>query len=237
MSWAVARVVGLAVLLGAGWLVFHASSAPEFQVRTVKVEGASLLSQAEVEQAMAVRSANVFWIDRGAAEDRLRELPLVLEAEVTPVVPDTVSVRIVERQPAAFWVSGEHSYVIDDQGVVLRQLADDEGVYAARPLPTIEELDGQALKPGDVVDPRALATSNRLARLLPKVGITPAAVEWSNAVGLEVRTEQGWRVRFDSASDIDPQVDSVRAIRDYLAKNKASAELIDVRFGDRPYHR
>ena len=237
LRWAIARVVGLVVLLGAGWLVYHASTSIEFRVRTLRTEGAFLLSQSEVEQTLAVRGANVFWVDRTAAEERLRQLPLVLRAEVTPVLPDTVSVQIVERQPAAFWVSGDQSYVIDDQGVVLRQLDEDEGVYASKPLPTIEQRDGQPLKPGDLVDPRALATSNRLATLLPKAGVTPAAVEWSQAVGLEVRTKDGWRARFDSTGDIDQQVDSLRAIRDYLAKNKASAEVIDVRFGDRPYYR
>jgi hypothetical protein len=161
----------------------------------------------------------------------------VLRAEVTPVLPDTVNVRIVERQPAAFWVSGERTYVVDSQGVVLRPLGEDEGIFADQPLPTIAELDGQILNPGDVVDASALATSSRLAGLLPGAGVKPLAVEWSRDFGLEVRTADGWRARFDSASDIEQQVDSLRAIRDYLAKNKTSAEVIDVRFGDRPYYR
>jgi len=237
VMWAAARLLAMLVLFGAGWLVYHASTSTDFQVRNVHVEGASLLSPAEVQQAAAVTGANLFWVDRGAIEDRLKQLPLVLRAEVVPVLPDTVTVRIVERKPAAFWVSGERAYVVDDQGVVLRQLGDDEAVYAAQPLPTIDQLDGQPLNAGDVVDASALATSNRLAALLPRAGVKPLAVEWSQDFGLEVRTEAGWRARFNSQGDIEQQVDSVRAIRDHLAKNKASVEVIDVRFGDRPYYR
>ena len=83
----------------------------------------------------------------------------------------------------------------------------------------------------------ALATSARLASILPPVGIKAQAVEWSEAFGLEVLTEEGWRARFDSAGNLEQQVDSLRAIRDYLAKTGTSFEVIDVRFGDRPYYR
>jgi cell division septal protein FtsQ len=226
----------MAVVLAGGWLVYTASTSTEFQVTKVRVQGASLLSQADVEQAAAVIGANVFWVDHAAAEARLQSLPLVVRAEVTPVLPDSVNVRIVERQPAAFWVSGDRTYVVDKDGVVLRPLADDEAVFADQPLPTVAEADGQALNPGDA---SALTTWARLAALLPRAGVTPRAAQWSADFGLEVQTQEGWRARFTSAGgeNLERQVDSLRAIRDYLAKNKTPAEVIDVRFGDRPYYR
>jgi cell division septal protein FtsQ len=237
LLWAATRVLAMLVVVGGGWLVYTASTSSTFQVKKVHVQGASLLNQADVEQMAAVIGANVFWVDHDAVEARLRTLPLVSRAEVTPVLPDTVNVRIVERQPAAFWVSGNRSYVVDGEGVVLRALGEDEGVFADQPMPTVAELDGQPLTPGQVVDASALATSSRLAALLPSAGVKPQAVEWSQRFGLEVRTQDGWRARFDSAGNIEQQVDSLRTIRDYLAKNKTSAEVIDVRFGDRPYYR
>jgi hypothetical protein len=70
------------------------------------------------------------------------------------------------------------------------------------------------------------------------VGVEPLAFEWSPGQGLEVPTSDGWRARFDtSAEDIDRQVASLQSIRDALLRAKTSAELIDVRFGDRPYYR
>lgn len=237
VGWVVARLVGMALVVAGGWVVYTASTASEFQVRRVRVHGASLLSQSDVEQAAAVLGANVFWVDHAAAEARLESLALVVRAEVTPILPDTVNVRIVERQPAAFWVSGGQTYVVDKEGVVLRPLAEDEGVFADQPLPTVAELDGRVLNPGDVVDASALTTWARLAALLPSAGVRPKAAQWSPDFGLEVQTQEGWRARFDSAGNLERQVDSLRAIRDYLANNKTPAEVIDVRFGDRPYYR
>src|SRR5438105_11979417 len=63
LMWAAARLLAMLVVVGAGWLVHHASTSTDFQVQNVQVEGASLLSPAEVKQAAAVTGANLFWVD------------------------------------------------------------------------------------------------------------------------------------------------------------------------------
>lgn len=236
IGWALARLVALAVLVGTAWVVYDAASSDRFQVRSVRVEGAKLLSQAEVERAAGVKGANLFWVDRGQVEARLRSLPTVLNAEVTPLLPDTVSVHIVERQPAAYWISGEQSYLVDSAGIILRTV--DGAAVQAGGLPTVAQPEGPPLSPGDQVDAGALATSARLAGLLPRAGIQPLAFEWSADGGLEVPTQEGWRARFDGQrGDVERQVDALKSIRALLQKTRASAELIDVRYGDRPYYR
>jgi hypothetical protein len=162
-------------------------------------------------------------------------------------LPDSIEIRIVERQPVAFWASGEQSYLVDQEGVILKAV--DAETQQARacagqpcdprlaPLPTVAQLDGQPLNPGDRVEGRALATAARLAAALSAVGIEPLGFEWSQDGGLEVPTRDGWRARFDDTADLDQQIASLRAIRDQLARSGASATLIDVRFGDRPYYR
>ncbi|HEY0580659.1 MAG TPA: hypothetical protein VGE94_00655, partial [Chloroflexota bacterium] len=167
--------------------------------------------------------------------------------DVGAMLPDTVEISIVERQPAAFWVSGERSYLVDGEGVILKAV--DVDTQQARacagqpcdprlaPLPTVAHLDGPPLTPGDRVDASALATSARLATLLPGVGVEPLAFEWTRDFGLEVPTRDGWRARFDGQGNVEQQVSSLRAIRDELARTRSGAELIDVRFSDRPYFR
>jgi hypothetical protein len=237
----------MAVLVGAAWVVYDSASSERFQVRSVRVQGNVLLSRAEVENAAAITSANVFWVDRGQVADRVRALPLVQRVEVGAKLPDSIEVSIVERQPAAFWVSGDRSYLVDREGVILKAV--DVETQQARacagqpcdprlaPLPTVAQLDGQPLKPGDRVDAGALATSARLASLLPAAGIEPVAFEWSRDFGLEVPTRAGWRVRFDGQRSVEQQVSSLRTIKDELSRTKSAAELIDVRFADRPYFR
>ena len=247
LYWMLGRVLGMAVLVGAAWVVYDCASSDRFQVRSVRVLGNALLSRAEIEGVVAVKGANVFWVDRDQAAARVRALPVVQHVEVTPVLPDSVEVRVVERQPAAFWMSGDHGYLVDSEGVILKPVdAETQQVRACAgqpcdprlaPLPTVAQLDGQPLSLGERVDARALLTSERLASVLPSVGIEPLAFEWSRDLGLEVPTRDGWRARFDGAGDVDQQVASLRTVRDVLVRAKSTAEVIDVRFGDRPYYR
>jgi POTRA domain-containing FtsQ-type protein len=245
--WVFGRSLAALLLVGAAWLVYDCASSDRFQVHAVRVQGNVLLSQAEVESVAAVSGANVFWIDQGQLAARVRALPLVQRAQISATLPDIVEIAIVERQPTAFWVSGDRSYLVDREGVILKAV--DAETQQARacagqpcdprlaPLPTVAQLDGQPLAPGDRVDASALATSARLASLLPDVGVEPLGFEWSHDFGLEVPTRDGWRARFDGAGNVDQQVASLRSIRDQLMRNKSAAELIDVRFGDRPYFR
>ncbi len=247
LSWVFGRLLAAVLLVGAGWGVYDSASSDRFQVRSVRVQGNVLLRRAEVENVAAVSGVNVFWVDRGQVAARVRALPLVQRVEISARLPDAVDISIVERQPAAFWVSGDRSYLVDREGVILKAV--DVDTQQARacagqpcdprlaPLPTVAQLDGQPLTPGDRVDASALTTSARLAALLPAVGVEPLAFEWSRDFGLEVPTRDGWRARFDHGGNVEEQVASLRSVRDEIARTRATAQLIDVRFGDRPYFR
>jgi hypothetical protein len=101
----------------------------------------------------------------------------------------------------------------------------------------VAQVEGRALSPGDRVAVSALVTSGRLAALLPAVGVQPLSFQWSPGTGLEVPTRDGWRARFDDAGDIEAQVATLRSVRDELSRTKIGVQLIDVRFGERPYFR
>ena len=241
------RVLAMILLLGAAWLVYDFGSSSQFQVRSIQVQGNVLLNRDEVEAAAAVVGANIFWVSRAQVAARLRALPLVQQVEVSETLPDTVDIHIVERQPVGFWTSGDQSYLVDTEGVILRAVdAETEQIRACagQPcdprvagLPSVAQVDVEPLTPGDRVNASALTTSGRLASLLPSLGVQPLSFDWSPGTGLEVPTQDGWRARFDEAGNLDQQVAALRSIRDELARNKTTAGLIDVRFGDRPYFR
>ncbi len=248
VTWFLGRVLAIAVLTGAAWAVYDSASSDRFSARDIHVSGSSLLTQSEVESVAAVEGANVFWIDRRAVEARLAMLPSVRRAEVVPVFPDRVEIRIDERQPAGFWVTGDRTYLVDREGVVLKvadsatqsalacgtQACDSRG---SRRLPTVKQMDGDQAAAGGRVEPAALGAVDQLATLLPQAGVKPVEFDWSHDGGLEVKSDQPWRLRVDASADLNNQIVALQGIRQYLSRNKRSAELIDVRFGDRPYFR
>jgi cell division protein FtsQ len=245
--WAVSRAVAMALLVGAGWLVYYCGSSDHFRVRSVRVQGNVLLNQDEVTSTAAVAGANIFWIDRAQVAARLNALPLVQRVDIGATLPDTIDIRIVERQPVAFWTSGDQSYLVDAEGVILKAVDADTAqarACAGQPcdprlaaLTSVAQMEGQALAPGDRVNAGALVLSARLAALLPGIGVQPVSFDWSAESGLEVPTRDGWRARFDETGNIEQQVATLRAARDELTRSKSAAQLVDVRFGDRPYFR
>jgi POTRA domain, FtsQ-type len=240
--WLATRLLALAVLVGAAYLVDSAATSPRFAVASVRVAGNALVSQAEVESALGLRGVNLFWVDRREAAGRLLLLAPVRAATVTPELPDTVRVQLVERQPVALWLSGNETYLVDREGVILAPIHADAPPPRAcggPPCLTVSVPDGPPLAAGDRVDAAALAAAGRLATLLPSAGIQPTAFRWSPAVaGLEVPTADGWSARFDGRhDDLERQVATLQLVRGQLAQTGVAPQLIDVRFRDRPYYR
>lgn len=245
--WVLGRVLAALLLAGAAWFVQDFASSNRYQVRTIHVRGNVLLSQAEIEDAAAVLGANIFWVNPGAVAARLNALPLVKHATIAASLPDTLDIQLVERQPVGFWTSGGQTYLVDNEGVILRavdaetaqiracagQLC-DPGLGA---LPRVADTEAESVAPGDRVDTSALTSSAQLTTLLPAIGIHPTGFEWSRDSGLQVPTADGWSARFDQAGNLEQQVAELHSIRDELTRTKTSAGLIDVRFGDRSYFR
>ena len=237
----------MVLLVGAAALVYDSASSDRFEVRSVHIQGNVLLSRAEIESAATATGINVFWLNRAQVAGRVKALPLVQRVDVAATLPDLLEITVVERQPVGFWTSGNQSYLVDSEGVILKAV--DESTAQVRAcaglpcdprlamLPSVTDTEAQPLVAGSRVDPTALSTTGRLETLLPRVGIQPVGFDWSSQAGLEVSTRDGWRARFDQTSNLDQQVSSLRAVRDELTRTKTTAQVIDVRFGDRPYFR
>lgn len=246
--WLLGRVLAISLLGGSAWLVYDSASSDRFQVRSVVVSGTALLDRTEVESLAAINGANVFWVRPQDVEARLKTLAAVRRVQVAPQLPDRVEITVVEREPAAFWLSGGNTYLVDGEGMVLKALPNDTAAapvacggracdLSRSPLPTVYLSENGPLAPGQKVDVRALAASTRLQSLLPSAGVAAERFEWSQSTGLEVITREGWRARFDGASDLATQLRSLAVLRTEAARRGIAAELFDVRFGDRPIFR
>lgn len=94
-----------------------------FGVREVRVTGGELLTPAQIRDAAAVpEGISLFRVDLAAVGDRVAALPPVARVTVTRDWPRTLHVEVVERQPVAVVPRGDRFAVIDDAGVVFRDL-------------------------------------------------------------------------------------------------------------------
>jgi cell division septal protein FtsQ len=228
----VTKMIAIVLLFGASGLLYHVAASDDFLVSKVVVTGAQLVSAGEIQEAAAINGLNIFWVRQEEVGHRLQAISAIQSARVTIVLPNRLDVRIVERAPVAVWQNGGSSFLVDADGRVL--LAIDQPVS----LPTIRDVGSQPVQTGGTVDALALVTTFRLQQLLPAVAtLRPTEFEYSPDTGVTVVADTGARVRFGLDDDLDWKVAALVAVRRDLERRGQRAELIDLRFKDRPYVR
>lgn len=150
-EYTVAGIAGSIVLLGLVGLVLWAGGyfamvgrgidraansaaiAAGLEVKRVLLRGAHQTAHDEINEALGpVLGASIINLSLDEARARIEELGWVRSAAVTRLLPDTISISVREREPAAVWQLKGVLYLIDDSGAIIREV--DAGEYANRPL-------------------------------------------------------------------------------------------------------
>jgi len=116
IGWIVA-LGSVATVLG---LVALAVFSPALALRQIEIVGAERLDEAEVAAALEDELGRpLAFLDEGRIADRLGDFALIRSFVVELVPPDTMRVRIEERQPIGVVVSGSVFQLVDPAGIVI----------------------------------------------------------------------------------------------------------------------
>ena len=137
---------------------------------------------------------------------------------------------IHERAPVAVWEASGRTILVDSSGLALRDGASDD-------LPTIRAPDGPAPDPGGRVDMDAVRVAQSLVPRLDAEALAGGQLEYRPTSGATVVLADSARVALGTSEDLDDKLAAYRAIRSFLDQNRGHAQLIDVRFLERPYFR
>jgi cell division protein FtsQ len=197
---------------------FHESLASlGFAVRQIQLSGNERTSEVDAYSALDVApGASIYTIDPVAARRRLLALPWIADAEVGRHLPDTVSVRLIEKRPFALWRNGGEVSIVERSGAVITKdgaqdfhlpiIAGEGAPEAAAPL-----ID--ALGARKTVSPRV--------RLIERIG----GRRWDLKLdgGVTVRLpELGWEAQLN-------ELEALLSKRKILDRD---IEIIDLRYPD-----
>ncbi|HVA85764.1 MAG TPA: FtsQ-type POTRA domain-containing protein [Candidatus Saccharimonadales bacterium] len=134
---------------------------------------------------------NLFQVRTDVLAARLVTLPAVTQATVSVSLPDTIVVRVVERQPILVWAVGQKRLLVDRSGFIFAAAVPGG---AGTGLPTIVDhrAASAALDVGSSLDPVDLDASTRLASLKP-ADLGSAA----RALHVTIEDSDGYEVRGD----------------------------------------
>lgn len=170
----------LAMLLSAG-TIYGLSSTSTFAYRKLEIEGTMITPARVVREMLALpEGQNLFEIASEPLEARLRAIPAVAGAEISIRLPDTVAVRIEEREALLVWRVGDRRWYVDGTGVMFARVpANPPPAAEDLPLVSDDRAASRRLRVGATIDAVDLDVATRLASL------TPADVG-SSAAGLAV---------------------------------------------------
>ncbi|GEM_PF-1034281 len=228
---AIPTVLYLSVLILSAWLLYYSIVSPYFAVRQVVVTGGRLLDINQASDSSETLGRNVLLARSDLIEQSVRKISVVRDVRATTELPGRVGVEVVERTPLVQWQAREGSFLVDREGVVFSREAPPEGVIL------VKEMDGPPMDVGSRVDTGVLSAIGTLQVALPeKAGLRPSWFDYSRSSGIAVPVQGGPRVVFGDATDLDSKLGSLAAIREHLDTAKAKADIIDLRFKDRPVY-
>ncbi|HSP15937.1 MAG TPA: FtsQ-type POTRA domain-containing protein [Thermoanaerobaculia bacterium] len=121
-------VLALALVALGIWAYQRVQSDARFAVRTIEVGGVVHTSRAELDAVTsAYAGKNLFKIDIARVQAAMRSLPWVSRVEVEKKLPDTLRIRIVERNPEALVRIGNELRYADETGVPFAPLSPAAG--------------------------------------------------------------------------------------------------------------
>jgi cell division protein FtsQ len=94
-------------------------------VRQVYVDGRARTGLEELRASLAVAVGQpILAVDTDAARERLEQLTWVEQASVVRMLPDSIQIRLIERQPLALWQRDGRFSLVDSAGLVIEGALD-----------------------------------------------------------------------------------------------------------------
>jgi POTRA domain, FtsQ-type len=223
------RSLALLVLIASGLALYGLSASPAFGYRRMDIVGASSTSVSTIRSELAVDAGvNLFRLSTDGMADRLAALPTVAGASIEIQLPDTLRVRLIERQPVLVWQVGDRRLLVDATGVAFAEATDTSGLPVIDdrrvPVGLPDDRRGDdasqgpvALPPslavGDTIDPIDFDAATRLGSLRP-------ADVGSGSAGLHVSIDD------DHGFSVDTGTDGWSAVFGFYTPTIRKAELI-----------
>ena len=221
--------LGGVLLYGGVRLFLTLASADEFSLASVEVEGARRVSTEEIlVRLRPYAGRNILDLNLGEVAEVSARDPWALQASAKRVFPDTLRIRITERQPSAIAVIDGVAHVIDTEGYVIRP----SGPGATDDLPVLTGLDGMNEDELIAALRRGVTLVARLRRVVPGWVGEISELELSRGDRVAVRTvDPGPTLLLDPAR-IERNLPEYLELRRDVARRVGAMKYVDLRWED-----
>lgn len=241
--------------------------APQLKVKQIKIEGATEVSQAELEElarnSVMGRSFGIFPKDRvffvPTAEIRdqiLRAYPRISDAAVSHVFPNMLSIEIKERavwgiycvrqpeqtidtepMPPVYEVPTGGCYLADEAGVLFAEAPDIQGSALMRIYAFSTETPTVGMR---VLNTQVQKTTQAFIESLEStLSIQVQEILLGNPYNesITLRTAGGWGIFLEKETDTETALQNLALILEKKVADQSRLEYVDLRFANKVFYK
>lgn len=204
---------------------------PAFAIHQVDVQTDGVLSLEQIRRWAGVRlQDNLFALDLSRVQRDLESIPVIQSAAIERVLPHTLKIRVVEREPVAQVLIPQPNatnlwqkvvLLVAEDGTIMLPLASHQRAQPAvpmDPLPLLFGIPGADLRPGRRVETSQAQAALKLMTVFersPMAGLVEIRhIDVSVPNVLQVATAQSSDILF-GINDLEAQLRRWRAVHDY----------------------
>ena len=221
-----------AVLLGLWALTVHSAwTGADFEVTEIRIEGAKLMSEAQIRSISQLRGLPSFAVDPQAVEQRLESYGEIDGAELRVRWPNQVTIEVQERRPIVEWQDGTQVWWLNASGVAFIQREPYPGLVRVVAEQPVLEIDEDALLPA--ILPEVLWEAVAVAEQLPHIG----DLTYSPIHGIGFEDPRGWKVIVGQGGDLDAKLHVYAALTAQLMERGVKVQLVSIEDPSAPYYK
>lgn len=241
---------GLVVVLGLMTFLF---AHPLFGIERVEITGREYIQRAELESLIASYTResallvftrrNRFLFSDDVLAQRLQKTFALSSISVT-LQEGMILIDLEERTSNLFWKTQDRLFVVDLEGIVVREITDPEDSILKQPnlkeLPIFVDANAVSVSVGSpVLTPEEIENAFQFFTSLKTAGIAYTYIELDRLAGKWVRlvTQTGYSILFDLTGDMNEQFHNLTVVLQEQVEDPTTLEYIDLRFGDKVYYK
>jgi len=214
--------------------VWFALYSPYFRIREVVIEGNSLVSDDEILNSIPT-GENIFRFNISATKSAIMShSPAIADLAIYRGIPNTLKITVLERKPTIVWLTQGRYFLIDDAGIVDREIKAEE----FQDLLHISDQKNLTIGTGDRI---ASPSFIDFAKIIndkffeyTNIKISSFSVP-ETTFDLYVYTDAGFYVKFDTTRPAEKELTDLKNI--IIAYRDNIREYVDVRINGWAYYK
>lgn len=213
------------------WLFFYSKY---FRIKEIIIEGNSMIPSEQISKSVS-KGDNIFRFNITSAKSKIiAGSPIIEDVTIYRGIPDALKVVVLERKPQVVWQSAGSYYLIDDAGIVDKQITAEEytNLIHISDQKNMPVSTGKQLLSAGFID--FVNTIN--SKFFETTNIHPTGFYIAETTfDVYVQTDGGFYVKFDTTRLVDKQLGDLKDI--IVAYRPNIHEYVDIRINGWAYYK